>query len=320
MIRRGRAPSITAKASPVGLDNAATQGLSRRAAVPVAHARRLRRSEIRPPGGASFSLTLERSVALDLTSARPSCAVSGLTPKPARRLVFARAGRSRVPANARNWRAARSRRTPAASSRAASERTAHRSRRCDPARCCAWPTTAPSTATTAVPGTTPTPTPAPSCDDTASPGSARTPRAAGGPPPRQRSGRGRPPGRARLVIRDRARERARRRAAARTCAPADRPRRSRRLGLRGRPAACARTPARTRRARRRAALALGARPSGPLERRGPRLLRGGVAAADSTVATQLGQITGEIAEHKDQAATPARRRSCGSRGVCFGRI
>lgn len=65
MIRRGRAPSITAKASPVGLDNAATQGLSRRAAVPVAHARRLRRSEIRPPGGASFSLTLERSVALD---------------------------------------------------------------------------------------------------------------------------------------------------------------------------------------------------------------------------------------------------------------
>ena len=27
----------------------------------------------------------------------------------------------------------------------------------------------------------------------------------------------------------------------------------------------------------------------------------GVAAADSTVATQLGQITGEIAEHKDQA-------------------
>ena len=27
----------------------------------------------------------------------------------------------------------------------------------------------------------------------------------------------------------------------------------------------------------------------------------GVAAADSTIATQLGQITGEIAEHKDQA-------------------
>jgi hypothetical protein len=27
----------------------------------------------------------------------------------------------------------------------------------------------------------------------------------------------------------------------------------------------------------------------------------GVAASDSTVATQLGQITGEIAEHKDAA-------------------
>ena len=27
----------------------------------------------------------------------------------------------------------------------------------------------------------------------------------------------------------------------------------------------------------------------------------GVAAADSTIATQLGQITGEIAEHKDAA-------------------
>ena len=47
----------------------------------------------------------------------------------------------------------------------------------------------------------------------------------------------------------------------------------------------------------------------------------GVAAADSTVATQLGQITGEIAEHKDarrlrrdrRQAARARRPAC-SRG------
>ena len=46
----------------------------------------------------------------------------------------------------------------------------------------------------------------------------------------------------------------------------------------------------------------------------------GVAAADSTVATQLGRITGEIAEHKDQAGFAGTAAKLRVAATVFGAV